>query len=241
MVDIMTALALQAWSIIFTFTANTAFYVETAEYLKTLDSSDLAVFNNVLFGMDWLQLCTNGTAIYFIFANQDIFVVLTWLANAALQGVVIFLGQWINDFLPPEHSEITLLQTASLNALAATVFATIKEFNPQRPYNLKIVLPAIATIVVGDIVGLVVYSVLRDDGTSRGGEIPAPPEPVPPSEPKEPAEPTEPTEPVVPTVPLVPTVPVVPIEDVNECELFTLTQTRTMGSHMYAIKEGELN
>ena len=77
------------------------------------------------------------------------------------------MGQWVNDAIPSEHSEVTLVQTASLNALAATVFATIKEFNPERPYSLKIILPAIITTVVADIIGLVVYTELRIAGDSE--------------------------------------------------------------------------
>ena len=52
--DINLALALEAWSIIFTFAANTAFYFESAAYLKTIDKSSLTTINDALFGMDWL-------------------------------------------------------------------------------------------------------------------------------------------------------------------------------------------
>ena len=66
----LMALAMEAWALVFTFTANTAFFFETKEYFETeeLYTGDNALFNRVFFGLDWVQLGANAVAFYLLYS-----------------------------------------------------------------------------------------------------------------------------------------------------------------------------
>ena len=164
-IDPMAALAMQAWAIMFTFTANTAFFFETKEYFQRegIYSGDRAAFNRAFFGLDWIQFGGNAVAIWLLYTYQDWFILTMWLANTVVESIMLFLAAKLNDVLPSGESEFTLVQVSALNALAASVATTITQYNSDRPYNLKIMLPALGVLVLGDIVGLIVYYLTRVD------------------------------------------------------------------------------